>query len=364
MAEVLKPTPENIQRAAEALKAGQVVGMPTETVYGLAGGLFDESALARIFSVKERPTFDPLIAHVAWTNRPTDFVGALADIGLIDPSLLSTLARSRASTLLQSFWPGPFTLVLPKSPGVPDLATSALPSVAIRMPLHPVARDLILAAGTPLAAPSANRFGRISPTEAGHVEQELGTRIELILDGGPCEVGVESTVLAIHADGKMEILRPGGTALSQIETAAGCAVILRDPHSSYPSPQIPGASPGMLESHYAPRKGLFLWPRALPRGPRALSVEDALQYPGFLAFRGSPREATERFTARYGIAPRELRILSEKGSTLEAARNLFKMLRQLDDSAADFLIAEECDSDIDGLSHAIRDRLKRASTRR
>lgn len=357
MAEVLKPTPENIRRAAEALKAGLVVGMPTETVYGLAGGLFDESALARIFSVKERPTFDPLIAHVAWTNRPADFVGALADIGLIDPTLLSSQARARASTLLQAFWPGPFTLVLPKSPGVPDLATSALPSVAIRMPSHPVARALILAAGTPLAAPSANRFGRISPTEARHVELELGSRIELILDGGPCEVGVESTVLAIHPDGKMELLRPGGTALRQIEAVASCAVTLRDSQNSGPSPQIPGASPGMLESHYAPRKGLALWPPALP-------VERALQNPGFLAFQGTPREASERFTARYGVAPREVRILSEKGSTLEAARNLFTMLRQLDDSAADFLISEECDSDLDGLGHAIRDRLKRASAKR
>lgn len=194
MAELLQPTAENLARAGEALRRGELVGMPTETVYGLAGNALDAEAVARIFAVKERPTFDPLIVHVAPELRGLD---AFGEAELVDVAALDGDARTHIEALISRFWPGPLTLVLPRGARVPDLVTSGLATVAVRMPRHPVAQALIRAAQRPLAAPSANRFGRISPTSAADVQAELGDRIGLILDGGSSEVGVESTVLAI-----------------------------------------------------------------------------------------------------------------------------------------------------------------------
>jgi len=186
----------SVTAAAEFLRAGKLVAFPTETVYGLGANALDAGAVARVFEVKNRPHFDPLIVHIAdeaWLPR------------------LVIEIPSSARKLAEAFWPGPLTLVLPKTDLIPDLVTSGLPGVAVRMPSHPMARQLLRETDLPIAAPSANPFGQLSPTTAQHVAETLGDRIDLILDGGPCEVGVESTVVQVHADGAV-LLRQGGIA--------------------------------------------------------------------------------------------------------------------------------------------------------
>ena len=351
--------------------------MPTETVYGLAGAAFNTEALAKIFAAKERPTFDPLIVHVFWDIHASagggNFLENLEALDLISVSSLQLSARDAAQKLLAAFWPGPFTLVLPKSLSVPDLATSGLGSVALRMPAHPVAQKLILEAGTPLAAPSANRFGRISPTRAEHVMSELGGRIAMVLDGGPCQVGVESTILQIFGDGRVRLLRPGGTPLSRIEEVLGRKL---DPaelgvSSSAPGTEVNGpgaaqAAPGMLESHYAPRKPLILLPAPLDQlsgdEVRALSAKVRPGTPvGLLAQKGEARQLRTQLEALFGAQVADCRVLSAGGDLGEAARNLFSAMRELDNSAASILLAEPCSAGNEGLGYAIQDRLKRAS---
>ena len=348
---IVASTPENIALASELLKKSQVVGMPTETVYGLAGNVFDEVALTRIFEAKERPTFDPLIVHVS--GEPS--LARLSDLELVDLSKLSTLALSRVEKLILKFWPGPLTLVLPKKIAVPDLVTSGLPSVGVRMPRHPVARALIDAAGTPLAAPSANRFGRISPTTAAAVESELGERIPLILDGGPSEVGLESTVLLIEADGDIKQLRPGGVSLQEIETLLGITVGVMLPSG-------PSASPGTLDSHYAPSKPFYLLKSSITL---ANELDFEFQLPpevGLLIMGGDPDDAAAKFKRLTGVKKVTARSLSLTGDIAEAGRNLFSMLRFMDESEALIIFSEPC-SESHGLGHAIADRLKRASHR-
>lgn len=359
---IVKPTPDNIQLAAELLQNHEVVGMPTETVYGLAGGIFQEKALSKIFSTKERPTFDPLIVHVSWDlNKEKDFLKKLSDLQLINLSLLSTEDQTMATRLMQAYWPGPLTLIFPKSPLVPDLATSGLSTVAIRMPQHPVAQALIQAVGTPLAAPSANQFGRISPTTAEAVGRELGGRIELILDGGPCSVGVESTVLSL-AGGSWTLLRPGGIPAAEIEQVLGRPLTKKSPSANL-------TSPGMLESHYAPRKKLYLLP-----GPLHLMSEEEkksfyLSYKhllrpsailGLLICEGDPGEAEEMFS-QFTHSKILAKSLSLHGDLQEAAKNLFAEMRSLDESAAEVIFAVPC-AGPKGLGLAIADRLKRASS--
>ena len=342
-------TPENIALAAELLKKSKVVGMPTETVYGLAGSVFDEVALTRIFEAKERPTFDPLIVHVS--GEPS--LARLSDLELVDLSKLSVLAITRAEKLIQKFWPGPLTLVLPKKSTVPDLVTSGLPSVGVRMPRHPVARALIDAAGTPLAAPSANRFGRISPTTASAVESELGERISLILDGGPSDVGLESTVLLIEAGGDVKQLRPGGISLQEIESLLGITVtaILAGG---------PSASPGTLDSHYAPSKPFYLLKCTIAE---CTELDFEFQLPseiGLLIMGGDPEDAAAKLKRLTGVKKVTARSLSLSGDIAEAGRNLFASLRFLDESGALIIFSEPC-SATHGLGHAIADRLRRAS---
>lgn len=357
-AQILDPTPENIKIAAEHLKNGLVVGMPTETVYGLAGDALNESALTRIFKTKERPTFDPLIVHVAPPEgRELGFVEMLERLNLVDPSPLSLPTRAKAEALMQAFWPGPLTLVLPKHRDVPDLATSGLPTVAVRMPRHPVAQALIAAAGTPLAAPSANRFGRISPTSAEDVMEELGQRIELILDGGPCEVGVESTIVAVEASGTVRLLRPGGIARDAIEEVIGGGLVIGNDGAI--------AAPGMLASHYAPRKKLHLLagpvgklgPSEIEKIRSAIGKSRAI---GLLVFQGDVGAAAESLRRALGGMRVIATALSEDGDREEAARALFGELRALDGSNAEVLFAEPC-PDEQGLGYAIADRLRKAS---
>ncbi len=312
---------EGAAEAAALLLRGELVALPTETVYGLAGDALDPAAAARIFEAKERPAFDPLIVHLPvldWLARLT----TAAD----DP-----LVRE----LIERFWPGPLTLVLPRRPVVPDLVTSGLPSVAVRMSAHPVFRAVLQHLGRPVAAPSANRFGRISPTEAGHVLEELGGRIPLILDGGPCSIGVESTVVA-PGDGVLRLLRAGPVTAEELSAIApvraGGSVI---------------ESPGQLASHYAPGTPLRLLPDA--------AAADAWNAPGkagLLAW--SRRERPAQFSA--------MEILTPSNDPREAATRLFAAMRRLDGCGLELILAEP--PPMHGLGVAIMDRLRKAAAPR
>jgi len=328
---------EGVERAAELLRAGGIVAIPTETVYGLAAVAFDEHAIARVFAVKERPTFDPLIVHL----------GDPALDAVVDLDRMSDAARRTANALTTAFWPGPLTLVLPRGAQIPDLVVSGLDTVAVRMPRHPLALSVIRAAGAPLAAPSANRFGRISPTSAADVLAELGDRIPLVVDGGPCAVGVESTVVAIGDRGELTLLRPGGIPPEAIERVAGTT-------PRWAAAGGAPASPGMLPSHYAPRKRLLLL------GPGPLPQLGDARTLGLLAFSGDEQEAAAALAARTGRAV-VARVLSPAGDLEQAARGLFAALRWLDASPAEVLVAEPVPGG--GLGHAIRDRLARAAGR-
>ena len=372
--QILHPTPENIRRVADAIAQDAVVGMPTETVYGLAGNGRSSLALARIFETKERPTFDPLILHIGPLKKGIESLDAL---NLIRTEALSALQIQQIETLIHRFWPGPLTLVLPKHASIPDLATSDLPSVALRMPAHPVAQALIAAAGTPLAAPSANRFGRISPTTALAVEQELGGRIPYILNGGPCPIGLESTIIGFASTDEpgetaIQVLRPGGTPIEAIEHALGITLRLPTAHPQTPSATQALLAPGMLESHYAPRTPLVVLPNSIP----ALRTEDGEKWKaaalpgqlnpsrkvGLLLMQGDPAASARVFSALLGH-PVECLSLSESGDLTEAAQRFFSSLRELDSLGLAAIFAEPC-LHREGLGYAISDRLQRASAPR
>lgn len=356
-AKVLPFTHEAVAQVAAAIRADHVVGMPTETVYGLAGNGKSPQALARIFSTKERPTFDPLILHV--DAQSVKNLRDLEDQHLVDGRSFSDLNRKLINRLIEVFWPGPLTLVLPKHPDVPDLATSGLPTVALRMPKHPVAQALIQAAQTPLAAPSANRFGRISPTTAEAVAEELGDKIEWILDGGPCEIGLESTILLVGDT--VEILRHGGLSQETLEELFRREFpdIRIEPKRSHSI-----VAPGMLESHYAPTQPFILLPKPInemtsaeltplrPAGPEKGSI-------GLLIQKGDPKRAKDHLETLVH-APVICYSLSPSGDLSEAAHLLFSQMRKLDSAPVSFIWAEPCFIS-QGLGHAIQDRLKRAS---
>jgi L-threonylcarbamoyladenylate synthase len=304
----------------ELLRQGEVVGLPTETVYGLAADALNARALARIFEIKHRPFFDPLIVHVRDSAAAWELAHTVPDL---------------ARALAQRFWPGPLTLVLPKREIVPDLATSGRPCVALRVPAHPVAQALLQAFGGPLAAPSANRFGRISPTDAAAVFAELGEAVPLILDGGPCGVGLESTVLDLSGEAPI-LLRAGGVPLEEIEKLAGpiqrSPPVDDDPHG-----------PGQLKHHYAPRK-----PLKIVASPSELAAE---KKPGWLIF-GDLAAASDLEGAVENLSP--------QGDLREAAAHFFRALRRLDDDPGverigAFLLPDR------GLGRAINERLERAA---
>ncbi len=295
------------------------MAIPTETVYGLAANAFDEAAVLQVFAAKQRPSFDPLIVHIAQH----------ADIHRVVREL-----PPGAEALMDAFWPGPLTLVLPKQPAVPDLVTSGLDTVAVRMPAHPLTLQLLLQLDFPLAAPSANPFGYVSPTTAQHVADQLGDKVPYILDGGPCSVGVESTILGWDA-GRWYLYRPGGIPLEAIEVVIGTV----EPAVKHVLP----VAPGMLESHYAPRKPVHVGnvPALLRRfaGERIGIISFRTEYPGH-----------------------RCEVLSEGGDPAEAARHLFAVLRELDSTDCSVIVAEEFPET--GLGRAINDRLRRASSKR
>jgi L-threonylcarbamoyladenylate synthase len=367
IATIAAPTPEAIAQGAALLRAGEIVAMPTETVYGLAADVFNESALLKVFQAKARPLFDPLIVHVAppdtLATGPHPTLSYLAQLELIDITTLTAEQRTQIEELTAAFWPGPLTLVLPKHSKVPDLATAGLPRVGVRMPAHPVAQMLIGAAGTPLAAPSANRFGRISPTTAAHVNEELGDRIALIFDGGPCNVGVESTVIAATAQGGFMLLRPGGISKERIEEVLRHGLLTSAIAADESNASTALLSPGQLPSHYAPGKALKLLPMSLTAmlasEPHILKTLMRGHVPGFLVF--APLTTADEWTLSQlcGALPPVV-VLSATGDMGDAARHLFARLRELDSSAASALFAEPCPV-TDGLGLAISDRLSRAA---
>lgn len=322
------PIGTDIQAVSDLLRKGEVVAIPTETVYGLAANAYSEAAVLKIFQAKQRPAFDPLIVHVHSLEQVKEVVSF--------SSLVSEDTRKEAEALMAKFWPGPLTLVLSKSDRVPDLVTSGLDTVAVRMPAHPMALELLRSLGFPLAAPSANPFGYVSPTTAQHVADQLDDKIPYILDGGPCAVGVESTIIGWESDAEQWVLyRPGGTPVAEIEGVIGTVGVAKK--------RVLPASPGMLESHYAPRKPVYIG------DIKTLLKEHAGQ-----------RVAVIAFTKKHDAWRTE--VLSPTGDPAEAARHLFAALRSLDASAADVILAEIFPRE--GLGAAINDRLRRASAKR
>lgn len=311
---------KDLNYAIQLLNAEAVVAIPTETVYGLAGNALSPRAVSTIFEVKNRPSFDPLIVHTSHLERI---------------SALATEMPEAARQLARRFMPGPLTLLLPRSGLIPDIVTAGSPRVAVRIPAHPLTQELLAALDFPLAAPSANPFGYISPTTARHVEDQLGDKIPYILDGGPCRVGLESTIVGFE-DGQVVVYRKGGIAVEDIEAVAG-PVLVRPHSSSNP------AAPGMLKSHYAPSAPVVLGDirRLLPRYPGKKA--------GTIAFRAPIP----------GIPEERQLVLSPAGDLAEAARNLFAGMRRLDAQGLDVILAELLPEQ--GLGRAINDRLRRAA---
>jgi L-threonylcarbamoyladenylate synthase len=314
-----------IGRARRVLEEGGLVAFPTETVYGLGADATDGQAVARLYAAKGRPAFNPLIAHVADE-------AAARRLGRFNPV---------AERLAAAFWPGPLTVVLAKAPDCPvaDLATAGLDTVAVRVPAHPVARDLLAAFARPIVAPSANRSGHVSPTTAAHVMADLAGRIDLVLDGGRTEVGLESTIVAC-LDEAPALLRPGGLARDAVEAALGMP--LAEPPAADDDAALAPDAPGMLASHYAPRAALRLDATAVNEG-------EAL-----LAFGPDLPPGAERAARVLSLSPgRDL---------VEAAANLFSHLRALDRSGASAIAVMPVPHE--GLGEAINDRLRRAAAPR
>jgi L-threonylcarbamoyladenylate synthase len=313
---IVPATPDAIRRAAQALARGEIVAFPTETVYGLAASALDARAVAKVFAAKERPRFNPLIVHVQ----------GLAEAG--EYGLVNEAARKLASV----FWPGPLTLVMKRrsTSGIADLVSAGLDTLALRAPAHPVAQALLAKAQLPLAGPSANRSGRISPTAAAHVEAELGDRAAMILDGGPCPVGIESTVVTVAGE-EPALLRPGAVPREAIERVLGAPLAAATAAER-------AASPGQLPAHYAPLTPLRL-------DAVAVRADEAL-----LAF-GADVPAGARATVN----------LSRSGNLEEAASKLFAALRELDQGGAAAIAVMPIPAT--GLGEAINDRLRRAANR-
>jgi L-threonylcarbamoyladenylate synthase len=356
--QILEPTPEHLALLTCHLRKGEVVAIPTETVYGLAGNALDPQAVIRIFSTKDRPEFDPLIVHVADPEKRSDYLSYLeSDLGLVDLEDYPLSLRHELNRILDLTWPGPLTVVLTKTQEIPDLVTSGLSSVAIRIPRHPVTQSLLHQVKIPLAAPSANRFGRISPTSTSDVMAELAGRIAYILEGGSCEIGLESTILGVDSSGSLIILRPGGISQEQLATIT-------------PLPIRSGSSkavPGNLTSHYAPTKPFYLLPSpVITLSSQQLEqmkqqiTNHACRHLGLLLFSGDPIQVKQWLQPRLDPVEITCHVLSISGDLEEASRKLFSQFRSLDGSSAQVLFTEPCPIQT-GLGHAITDRIQRAT---
>ncbi len=325
-----------VSKACALLREGEIVALPTETVYGLSADALNPEAVAKVFAAKERPSFDPLIVHIA--SR-----GDLKNVAIVPADIAETVNK-----LTSAFWPGPLTLILPKHPDVPDLVTSGLPNVAVRQSAHPVFRAVGKELGRPIAAPSANRFGRISPTSASAVMKELEGRVPLIIDAGACAEGVESTIISIEPrEGKKPIFRvhrAGPITKEQLQEF-GKVEKIREVKADAPQ------APGQLASHYAP-----LTPLILLEKPTDFQPEEGKKY-GLLSYTGddaSPYVVMHDWEIIESLSP-------GSGKLAEAAIRLFFVMRLLDEAGLDAIIAEPVSET--GLGVAIMDRLRRASVR-
>jgi len=310
---------QDILHAKFLLEQGELVAIPTETVYGLAGNALNLTAVTKIFSAKDRPRFDPLIVHVSSLTDVQKYVKAIP---------------SQAEQLINKFWPGALTLLLPKQDIIPDLVTAGLDRVGIRCPNHSLTKSLLSQLSFPLAAPSANPFGYVSPTTAQHVQDQLGNKISYILDGGACEVGIESTIVGWEND-QAVLYRMGGISIEQIEATIG-KVMIQSHSTSQPQ------SPGQLTSHYAPGKKFVLG-----NIDELVNQYKELKF-GILSFKGNPK-----------VQSLNQLVLSLSGSFEEASHNLFSMLRQFDTMDIEIVLAEPVPEE--GLGRAINDRLRRAA---
>jgi len=313
----------NIEKSAHFLRNEDVVAIPTETVYGLAGNAYSEKAIKRIFEVKNRPFYNPLIVHIK---------------SIDELSKIATNIPEMAFKLAEAFWPGPLTLVLEKQPSIPDLVTGGKPTVAVRLPAHPVALELLNQLDFPLVAPSANPFNYLSPTSAQHVKEQLGNKIPYILDGGNCEKGVESTIIGFQ-DNVPILYRLGAISMEDIEAVTG---ELTTQNQSKNSPD----APGMLSKHYSPRTQFIL-------SNNISQSLDALQNKkvGVITFKESKLD----YSVFHQVA------LSYHNDLKEAASNLFSTLHQLDKMNLDVIVAERLPDE--GLGKTINDRLQRAASK-
>jgi len=330
------PDPAVIRRAAAVLRSGGLVAFPTETVYGLGANALDAGAVRGIFAAKARPAYDPLIVHLADVARLPDVAGAIPPL---------------ACELAEAFWPGPLTLILPRGPRVPAEVTAGGDTVAVRVPAHPVALALIRAAGVPVAAPSANRFGHISPTRAAHVLADLDGCIDVILDGGATRVGVESTVLSLITS-PPAILRPGGVSREALARILGDVCVVDRPVLSTEA----APSPGTLMQHYAPRAEVTLY-----RGPDEAILPAMREAVSHLLAQGTHVGlllAEEDVAAFAGLAV-VLEVAGRRAALEDVARQLFTSLRALDRAGVAVILAR--DFGAAGLGLAIRDRLTRAA---
>lgn len=318
---------ESILRGAEIIKSGGLVAFPTETVYGLGGNSLDATAVAKIFHAKRRPDFDPLITHIA-SFEMLDRIARIKD--------------QRTFDLITKLWPGSLTVIVPKRDIIPSLVTSGLDTMAVRMPDHPTALELIAQSTGAVAAPSANPFGYLSPTTAEHVETGLGDRIDMVIDGGTCAVGVESTVLDLTKDIPL-ILRPGGMPIETLRSVLGKVDVLN-------RTTLTPSAPGQLPMHYSPRKPLYIVD-SLDQIPGYVQEDSKgrLKRTAFLSFKG------EGDLSSFGAKE----ILSSSGDFVEAAANLFVALHKLDSSPVDCIYAEPVPTE--GLGVAVMDRIYKAS---
>jgi len=320
------PTPAALRRLAAALRRGELVALPTETVYGLAANALDARACRRIFTAKRRPANDPLIVHV--TDRRA--AEKLAEFNAV------------AEALAEAFWPGPLTLVLPKRACVPAIVTSGQATVAVRAPAHPLARKLLALSRVPLAAPSANPFGYVSPTTAAHVLDGLVGRIPHVLDGGACEVGVESTIVDASDPARLVVLRPGAISAADLRAALARAGLKTRIGKKAREQTL---SPGLLDQHYSPHTPLTL----VARAPRSVDARTGV------IFWQRPRAVP---------AGSNVFALTRAGEADDAARSLYAVLRAADAGGFDGLICEKAPARAGALGEAINDRLRRAAGKR
>ena len=317
---VFEPSPENISEAGRLIRSGELVSFATETVYGLGANALSPEACEKIFAAKGRPHYDPLIVHIHSIKQLSQVATGVSD---------------KVMDILFDFWPGPLTAVLKKQPDIPDLVTAGLETVAVRIPRHNVALSLLKAAGTPIAAPSANPFGYLSPTKAKHVEEQLGNKVSMILDGGDCECGLESTIIDFTKE-TPELLRHGGIPKEDIEKICGPVnlgkAVLEQP-----------LAPGQLASHYSPETKLVIL-------KQSEKPDESLNY-GILTHSG----------LNQGLNCKYIERISPDGDFKEAAHNLFAALHRLDHAGLDIIYAYEFPEE--GLGAAIMDRLRKASVK-